>query len=225
MILLPFLLKAVLPGNVYMNDIRVKIVIGANYGDEGKGLATHYFSKQKGPKEKCLNVLFNGSCQRGHTVDLEDGRRHVFHHFGSGTLDGAATYFDSNFIVNPIFFCLEYDELSESFRRFSKCFISSECRVAVPYDAFINQIVEQDRAKKGTRHGSCGFGVWETQQRYEQYTKAHYPNRNYAALINLSNLENNIKEIIKNYSYEYYFGVVKANAYGHGIDQILQIYK
>ena len=44
--------------------------------------------------------------------------------------------------------------------------------------------------------------------------------RNTYALINLSYLENNIKEIIKNYSYEYYFGVVKANAYGHGLGTI-----
>ena len=44
--------------------------------------------------------------------------------------------------------------------------------------------------------------------------------RNTYALINLSNLENNIKEIIKNYPYEYYFGVVKANCYGIGIDTI-----
>ena len=44
--------------------------------------------------------------------------------------------------------------------------------------------------------------------------------RNTYALINLNNLENNIKEIIKNYSYEYYFGVVKANAYGHGLETI-----
>ena len=44
--------------------------------------------------------------------------------------------------------------------------------------------------------------------------------RNTYALINKTNLENNIKEIIKNYSYEYYFGVVKANCYGHGIDLI-----
>ena len=44
--------------------------------------------------------------------------------------------------------------------------------------------------------------------------------RNTYALINLSNLENNIKEIIKNYSYDYYFGVVKANAYGHGLETI-----
>ena len=44
--------------------------------------------------------------------------------------------------------------------------------------------------------------------------------RNTYALINLTNLENNIKEIIKTYQYEYYFGVVKANAYGHGFKVI-----
>jgi len=44
--------------------------------------------------------------------------------------------------------------------------------------------------------------------------------RNTYALINLNNLENNIKEIKKNYSYEYYFGVIKANCYGHGIETI-----
>ena len=44
--------------------------------------------------------------------------------------------------------------------------------------------------------------------------------RNTYALINLNNLEHNIKEIINNYSYEYYFGVVKANAYGHGFETI-----
>lgn len=203
-----------------MSDIRVKIVIGANYGDEGKGLATHYFSKQKGLKEKCLNVLFNGSCQRGHTVDLEDGRRHVFHHFGSGTLDGAATYFDSNFIVNPIFFCQEYDELGESFMRLPRCFISPECRVAIPYDAFINQIVEQDRAKKGTRHGSCGFGVWETQQRYEQYTRAHYPNRNYTALVKLSNTE--ILQLLKSIA-EVYVPIRLKEEYG--IEEIPEEYE
>ena len=205
-----------------MNDIRVKIVIGANYGDEGKGLATHYFSKQKGLKEKCLNVLFNGSCQRGHTVDLEDGRRHVFHHFGSGTLNGAATYFDSNFIVNPIFFCQEYDELGESFMRFPRCFISPECRVATPYDAFINQIVEQDRAKKGTRHGSCGFGVWETQQRYKEYDDAHFKtgfNQRYTDLLSASNAY--ILNMLKGLAEVY----VPRRLKEYGIEEIPEEYK
>ena len=44
--------------------------------------------------------------------------------------------------------------------------------------------------------------------------------RNTYAVINLFNLENNIKEIIKTFQYKYYFGVVKANAYGHGFETI-----
>ena len=69
---------------------KVKIVIGGNFGDEGKGLLSAYFAEEMMQKEgKCLVVLSNGGAQRGHTVDLPDGRRHVFHHFGAGALCGA----------------------------------------------------------------------------------------------------------------------------------------
>ena len=40
--------------------------------------------------------------------------------------------------------------------------------------------------------------------------------RNTYAEINIDNLQNNVKQIIKKYpEYDYYFGVVKGNAYGH----------
>lgn len=150
-----------------MSKVKVKVVIGANYGDEGKGLATDYFSKQaKENGKESLNVLFNGSCQRGHTVELPNGKRHVFHHLGSGTLQGADTYFDRNFIVNPIFFVNEYIELQKKKICYApKVYIHSDCRLATPFDSIINQIVELSRGDN--RHGSCGFGVWETQKRYE----------------------------------------------------------
>ena len=39
--------------------------------------------------------------------------------------------------------------------------------------------------------------------------------------VNLDNLTANIKEIKKTYpNYDYYFGVVKGNAYGHGIEVV-----
>ena len=64
-----------------MKDI--KIVIGANFGDEGKGLMTDYFSSNP----NTIVVCSNGGAQRGHTVfESTTGTRHVFHHFGSGTL-------------------------------------------------------------------------------------------------------------------------------------------
>lgn len=140
---------------------QIKIVVGANYGDEGKGLATDFFSKNA--CGMCLNVLYNGGCQRGHTVQTNATLRHVFHHFGSGTFRGADTYFDEDFMVNPMEFAKEYRSLTEK-GYYSECYISSKCRVTTPFDMIINQIVEDSR--KENRHGSCGFGIWETQQRY-----------------------------------------------------------
>ena len=60
----------------------VKIVIGANFGDEGKGLMTDYFCHQSALRgEKCLVVLHNGGAQRGETVVTPAGNRDVFPHF------------------------------------------------------------------------------------------------------------------------------------------------
>lgn len=74
-------------------------VIGAGFGDEGKGLMTDYCCQR--PKYTTV-VRFNGGAQAGHTVVTPDGRRHVFSHFGSGTLRGAATFLSRFFICNPI---------------------------------------------------------------------------------------------------------------------------
>lgn len=153
-----------------MSKVEVKVVVGSNYGDEGKGLATHYFSQKANQDNKsCLNILFNGGCQRGHTVELKNGIRHIFHHFGSGSFDNAHTYFDQDFMVNPMVFVEEKETLCAIMKEFGyefpKCYISPECRVTTPYDMFINQIVETSRANN--RHGSCGYGIWETQKRYE----------------------------------------------------------
>lgn len=137
-----------------------KVVIGANYGDEGKGLASRYFALNA---TNPLVVLFNGSCQRGHTVELPDGKRHVFHHFGCGTMDGADTYFDQDFIINPTMFLEEAIEFIEDYQ--PKVYCNPRCRVATPYDVILNRIIEYFRG--GRKHGSCGLGVWETKVRYE----------------------------------------------------------
>lgn len=145
-----------------MKKVDAKFVIGANYGDEGKGLATNFFAQNA--SSKVINILFNGGSQRGHTVELKDGTRHVFHHFGSGTFAGADTFFDVNFIANPMNFVKEYCELVELGYK-PVCYINPNCRVTTPFDVFINQIVEHNRGNK--RHGSCGCGIWETIKRYK----------------------------------------------------------
>jgi adenylosuccinate synthase len=143
----------------------IKVVIGSNFGDEGKGLMTDYFCHQSTSKgESCIVVMSNGGAQRGHTVVDTDGTRHVFKHFGAGTLAGADTYCADDFILNPMTFCKEYDELQLKY--LPQVYVHPNCKWSTPYDMFINQIVEETREDK--KHGSCGMGIWETICRYEK---------------------------------------------------------
>lgn len=138
----------------------IKVVIGANFGDEGKGLMTDYFCHQSILRgEKTLVVLHNGGAQRGHTVVTPDGNRHVFHHFGSGTLAGADTYLSEEFVLNPMIFRQEWGEL-ESMKAIPKVYVNHTCRVTTPFDMILNQIIEESR--DNARHGSCGMGIHET---------------------------------------------------------------
>jgi adenylosuccinate synthase len=117
----------------------IKVVVGSNFGDEGKGLMTDYFCHQATSKgENCIVVMSNGGSQRGHTVVDADGTRHVFKHFGSGTLTGADTYCADDFILNPMTFCKEYDELQLKY--LPHIYVHPNCKWTTPYDMFINQI-------------------------------------------------------------------------------------
>lgn len=149
----------------------VKVVIGANFGDEGKGLMTDYFCADAlRRKESCVVALCNGGAQRGHTVVTPDGIRHVFHHFGSGTFAGADTYLSEKYILNPMAFRKEYEEL-EAMGFTPKVYANPNCMWSTPYDMIVNQMLEDSRGNN--RHGSCGMGIWETILRYKS-TDWHY---------------------------------------------------
>lgn len=136
----------------------VKAVIGANFGDEGKGLMTDYFAnKFITDNKKCIVVCSNGGAQRGHTVVTPSGTRHVFHHFGSGTLTGADTYLPEYYVANPMIFMEEYQTLKD---KNINIFVNPNCLCTTPYDMMLNQIIEESRGDN--KHGSCGVGVWET---------------------------------------------------------------
>lgn len=137
--------------------MKIKIIVGANFGDEGKGLITDYLASRA--DKKCIVVKANGGSQAGHTVTTSDFKRHVFHHFGSGTFENAATYLSEDFIVNPLVFRKEREELMAMGIN-PVCYINKHCLVTTPYDMLINQLLEESR--KGQKHGSCGFGIYET---------------------------------------------------------------
>ena len=138
----------------------LKAVIGANYGDEGKGKMTDYFASNV--CGDCIVVCTNGGAQRGHTVVTKEDGQHVFHHFGSGTFAGADTYLPARYVANPILFMKELKELN----KYSPIvYVNANAYCSTPYDMIANQIIEEERG--ANKHGSCGCGIWETILRNE----------------------------------------------------------
>lgn len=135
--------------------MKARIVIGANFGDEGKGLVTDYLCSQGAG----VVVRFNGGAQAGHTVVTPDGDRHVFRHFGSGTLLEIPTFLSQFFVCNPILFFAERQQLIE-LGYHPVVFAHPDCLVTTFADMMINQIKETNRGM--ARHGSCGIGFHET---------------------------------------------------------------
>jgi adenylosuccinate synthase len=141
--------------------LKAQVVIGANYGDEGKGLVTDYLCSQE--PENTIVVRYNGGAQAGHTVISPIGKRHIFHSIGSGgLLSGASTHLASKFILNPDMFNNE----AQHFHGHNVT-VSPEVRVSTIYDIILNQQLEKSR---GTRkHGSCGVGIYETIRRNQKH--------------------------------------------------------
>lgn len=145
------------------------IIIGANLGDEGKGTVTATITKNA--DGKVLNILSNGGSQRGHSILTENGS-FTFCHFGSGTYHGADNYYSEYFIINPMSFVKEYNELKRrGICLDNKVHCSPMVRWSSPYDMMANQIIEELRGE--TKHGSCGMGIWETVRRYTKSEKRH----------------------------------------------------
>lgn len=139
--------------------MRARVVIGASYGDEGKGLIVDYLCATQGAG---VVVRFNGGAQAGHTVVTPDGLRHVFQHVGAGTFCGVPTFLSEFFVCNPLMFFKETDKL-QAMGVVPAVFADPRCRVTTFADMVINQRKEDARGLK--RHGSVGLGFHETIQR------------------------------------------------------------
>jgi hypothetical protein len=138
--------------------MRARVVIGANFGDEGKGLVTDYLCATQGAG---MVVRFNGGAQAGHTVVTPEGKRHVFSHFGSGTLAGVPTFLSQFFVCNPLLYFKELPLLHAHGLK-PVVYAHPSCVVTTFADMVINQRLEARQ-----RHGSVGVGVNETLRRSE----------------------------------------------------------
>jgi len=187
---------------------KINIVIGANYGDEGKGLVTDKLCYENRDK-KTVNVLFNGGFQRGHTVELLCGQRHVFHHLGSGSYVGADTYFDKDFLIEPFSFIMDKTDFKNV-----KVMVHPKCRVITPYDIALN--IAREKRDGNDKAGSCGCGIWETMHRYEvseKYNLSYYNMR----YLPFDDLVDYMKGIRNEYA------VNRLNEYGQDVNSYMKI--
>lgn len=129
--------------------MNIKVVTGANAGDEGKGMVAFSLAKEAiSRNEKVLSVLYNGGVQRGHTANGQ-----VVHCSGTGDLAGGTTYYDEHFVVDPIALWLTG----------TKVFIHPMCRIVLPCDVIRNR--EKETLRGLNKHGSCGMGIFECVKR------------------------------------------------------------
>jgi len=135
----------------------VEIILGTLFGDEGKGAFVNY---RCSVAEKPLVVRFNGGHQVGHTVVVGD-KRHVFSNFGSGTLQGAPTYWSKFCTFSPTGVFKEGKVLREMGIE-PVVYFDANAMVTTPFDILQNRNLED-----ALNHGSVGVGFGQTIQRNE----------------------------------------------------------
>ena len=86
------------------------VVLGLQFGDEGKGKVSHQLAKNG----NYTHVLrFNGGCNAGHTI-YHEGKKFVTHHIPCGVFFGIRSIIGPGCVVNPAKFLEEIDTLKEA---------------------------------------------------------------------------------------------------------------
>jgi adenylosuccinate synthase len=140
-----------------MTDIKAQIVLGTQFGDEGKGITTDYLVSNA---ENPIVIRFSGGQQVGHTVQV-NGYTHIHSNFGSGTLRNVPTYYSEHTSIYPTTIGREFKVLKQN--EFTpKLIFHPLTMITTPWDVIANR-----RDKENLKHGSCGLGIGKTQKRNE----------------------------------------------------------
>jgi len=140
--------------------VKIYVVVGLCYGDEGKGTTIDFLSRQL---QDTLIVRYNGGAQAAHNVVTSDGRWHTFSQFGSGMLSPSTkTHLSRFMLINPNAL---YDE-NEGLKKLgctdalNRITIEETALVTTPFQQATNRIKESIYGSYLS--GSCGKGIWET---------------------------------------------------------------
>jgi len=137
--------------------MKIDIIVGAGFGDEGKGAYVNYLCSLV---DRPIVVRFNGGHQVGHTV-VHNGMRHVFSNFGSGTLRNVPTFWSRFCTVSPTGVLKEGTVLREMGLN-PVVYYDANAMVSTPFD-----ILQNHKNETETNHGTVGVGFGQTIQRNE----------------------------------------------------------
>ena len=130
------------------------IVLGAQWGDEGKGKMTDYLAE-----EANVVVRYQGGNNAGHTVEVGD-KQYKLHLIPSGILhDEKLNVIGNGVVVDPKAFFTEIDYLKEEGVKVTpeKLIVSDRAHVIMPYHKVLDKLKEKARGKNDI--GTTGKGI------------------------------------------------------------------
>ena len=130
------------------------VVCGAQWGDEGKGMAVDLFGESAD-----LIVRYQGGNNAGHTV-IVNGDKTILHHIPSGILHKHVTCVIGNgVVVNPKILLEEIDRVKAKghFQNEKALVISDRAHVIMPYHTALDLAREKAKGKQAI--GTTGRGI------------------------------------------------------------------
>lgn len=130
----------------------VSIIIGAQWGDEGKGKIVDILSEKAS-----IVARYQGGANAGHTV-IFNGKKYVLHLIPSGILhENVICLIGNGVVLDPIAFFNELDELRKMDINFkNRIFIYPNTQIIMPYHKIIDNLSEVKDKKIGTTGRGIG---------------------------------------------------------------------
>src|SRR5438552_673693 len=129
------------------------VVIGAQWGDEGKGKVSDLLGDRVD-----YVVRYQGGNHAGHTVVTPDGQKYALHLLPSGVLTPSVVPVIGNgVVVDPKVLLTEIDGLAERGVSWEKLLISGDAHLIMPHHRALDRVVER---YLGSARGACvGTGI------------------------------------------------------------------
>ncbi len=136
-----------------LKENKVDLLIGAQWGDEGKGKVVDAMGS-----DVDVFVRYQGGANAGHTV-IANGQKVVFHLLPSGMLyPGKLCILGNGLVLDPEQFLNETAELYEKGQDRARLVVSPHAHVVMPYHKVLDRAQEAARGK-GRRIGTTGRGI------------------------------------------------------------------